>query len=199
VDSGKQYQEIDGFGASFSDSSAWLIWNKLSSAQQKSLMQQLFSTKDGIGLSFLRQPMGATDFSASGNYSFDDMPSGQTDPNLNNFSIAHDSAYVIPLLQKALVINPAIKIVALPWSPPAWMKTTGTMNGGNIDPSTAFPLTVLLVKFVQAYKQTGIPIYAIGAERAGAWREVTAHRLLPCPEDEVLIADFPAPTIQPRT
>jgi glucosylceramidase len=96
-------------------------------------MQQLFSPSGGIDISFLRQPMGATDFSASGNYSYDDMPSGQTDPNLTNFSVAHDTAYIIPLLKQALVLNPNIKVVALPWSPPAWIKSTGTMNGGNMN------------------------------------------------------------------
>src|SRR5271157_2547599 len=90
VDATTQYQQMDGFGGSLTDSSAWLIWNKLSASQQTALMQQLFSPSGGIGISFLRQPMGATDFSASGNYSYDDMPSGQTDPNLTNFSVAHD-------------------------------------------------------------------------------------------------------------
>jgi O-glycosyl hydrolase len=77
--------------------------------------------------------MGATDFSVNGNYSYDDVPAGQTDPNLTKFSIAHDMAYTIPLLKQALTVNPAIKVVAVPWSPPAWMKTSGTMNGGNMN------------------------------------------------------------------
>src|SRR5450432_3154499 len=78
VDALTLYQQWDGVGGSLTDSSAWLIWNKLSSSQQTTLMQQLFSPSSGIGISFLRQPMGASDFSASGNYSYDDMPSGQT-------------------------------------------------------------------------------------------------------------------------
>ncbi len=67
VNATTQYQQMDGFGGSLTDSSAWLIWNKLSASQQTALMQQLFSPSGGIGISFLRQPMGATDFSASGN------------------------------------------------------------------------------------------------------------------------------------
>src|SRR6204780_37873 len=124
VDASTQYQQMDGVGGSLTDSSAWLIWNELSASQQTTLMQQLFSPSSGIGISFLRQPMGATDFSASGNYSYDDMPSGQTDPSLTNFSVTHDVAYLIPLVKQALSINPAVKVVALPWSPPAWMKAT---------------------------------------------------------------------------
>jgi len=161
VNDATKYQQMDGFGASLTDSSAWVVTKKLTSAQQTSLWQSLFSPTSGIGISFLRQPMGASDFSASGNYSYDDMPAGQTDTNLTNFSIVHDTAYITPLLQQALEANPAIKVVAVPWSPPAWMKTTGTMSGGNID-TTYFPsLAQYFVKFVQGYQQQGIPIYAI--------------------------------------
>ena len=164
VDPAKQYQTIDGFGASLTDSSAWLIWNKLSISQQTSLLQQLFSPTRGIGLSFLRQPMGATDFTATGDYSYDDLPPGQIDPDLTQFSIAHDTTYIVPLIQQVLAVNPAVKVVALPWSPPAWMKTTKAMNGGNVD-NTYFPsLAQYFVKFVQAYQQQGIPIYAVSMQ-----------------------------------
>jgi glucosylceramidase len=164
VNESTKYQQIDGFGASLTDSSAWLVSHKLSSALQNSLWQSLFSPTTGIGISFLRQPMGATDFSASGNYSYDDMPSGQTDPNLTNFSIAHDTAYLTPLLQQALTMNPAIRMVAVPWSPPAWMKTSGTMNGGSMNPAYFSSLAQYFVKFVQGYQQQGIPIYAVAAQ-----------------------------------
>ena len=164
VDDTTLYQQMDGFGGSLTDSSAWLIWNKLSASQQTTLMQELFSPSGGIGISFLRQPMGATDFSASGNYSYDDMPSGQTDPNLTSFSVTHDAAYIIPLVKQALSINSNIKVVALPWSPPAWMKSTGAMNGGNMN-TVYFPsLAQYFVDFVQAYQQQGIPIYALSVQ-----------------------------------
>src|ERR1019366_8502507 len=116
VNEATQYQPMDGFGASLTDSSAWVIWNDLNSSQRAALMRQLFSPTAGIGLTFLRQPMGATDFAVNGNYSYDDVPAGQTDPQLVLFSIAHDTPYIIPLLQQALAINSAAKVVALPWS-----------------------------------------------------------------------------------
>jgi len=161
VNESSKYQQMDGFGASLTDSSAWLAANKLTPAQQSSLWQSLFSSSAGIGISFLRQPMGATDFSASGDYSYDDVHAGQTDPNLANFSIGHDTAYILPLLRQALAINPAIKVVAVPWSPPAWMKTSGTMNGGNMNPAYFPSLAQYFVKFVQDYQQQGVPIYAV--------------------------------------
>jgi len=161
VNDSVKYQQIDGFGASLTDSSAWLASHKLNPAQQSALWQSLFNPTSGIGISFLRQPMGASDFSASGNYSYDDVPAGQTDLNLANFSIAHDSSNIIPLLQQALTVNPAVKIVAVPWSPPAWMKTSGTMNGGDMNTTYVPSLAQYFVKFVQSYQQQGIPIYAV--------------------------------------
>ena len=161
VNDGTKYQQMDGFGASLTDSAAWVVSNKLTTVQQNALWQSLFSPSAGIGISFLRQPMGASDFSASGNYSYDDVAAGQTDVNLGSFSIAHDTTYTIPLLQQALTVNPAIKVVAVPWSPPAWMKATGTMNGGNMNTAYFPSLAQYFVKFVQAYQTQGIPIYAV--------------------------------------
>ena len=161
VNDATKYQQMDGFGASLTDSAAWLVSSKLTTAQQTALWQSLFNPSAGLGISFLRQPMGASDFSASGNYSYDDMTAGQTDVNLANFSIAHDTTYIIPLLQQALIVNPAIKIVAVPWSPPAWMKTTGTMNGGNMNTAYFPSLAQYFVKFVQAYQKQGVPVYAV--------------------------------------
>jgi glucosylceramidase len=158
------YQQIDGFGASLTDSASWNVANRLTTAQQTALWQSLFSPTAGIGISFLRQPMGATDFSASGNYSYDDVPAGQTDPTLASFSLAHDATFTIPLLQQALTQNPALKVVAIPWSPPAWMKTSGTMNGGNMNPAYFPSLAQYFVKFVQGYQQQGIPIYAVSPQ-----------------------------------
>ena len=81
VDDTVRYQTLEGVGASFTDSAAYLVWDDLTPAQQNQLMQDLFST-NGIHLSFLRQPMGATDLALS-NYTYDDLPAGETDPNMS--------------------------------------------------------------------------------------------------------------------
>ena len=160
-------QQMDGFGAAVTDSSAWLLYDRLSASQRTTLMQNLFSPTQGIGLSFVRIPMGASDFSLNGPYSYDDLPAGQTDPNLNKFSINHDLAYIIPILQQAHALNPNLKFMANPWSPPAWMKTNGSMLGvangstGTLISTDYGPLAQYFVKFIQAYQAQGIPIYAI--------------------------------------
>jgi len=164
VNDAVRYQQIDGFGASLTDSSAWLIWNKLTEAQRKEALQMLFSPTKGIGLSVLRQPMGASDFALSA-YSYDDLPPGQSlstgDPDLKHFSVDHDRAYIIPLLREAAALNPNIKIIASPWSPPGWMKTSGSMIQGALLQSGYQPLAKYFVQFIQKYEAAGVSIYAI--------------------------------------
>jgi len=126
VDDTIHYQQLEGVGASFNDSDAYLVWNKLTPAQRTQLMSDLFSP-NGIHLSYLRQSMGANDLSLS-SYTYDDVPTGETDPQMKQFSIAHDEAYIIPTIKAAFAANPAIKVQALPWSPPAWMKTTAAIH-----------------------------------------------------------------------
>ena len=160
VNDAVKYQQMDGFGASLTDSSGWLFWYKLTEAQRKEALLMLFSPAKGIGLSILRQPMGASDFALSA-YSYDDMPLGQTDPQLQHFSIDHDRAYIIPLLRDALARNPNLKIFASPWSPPGWMKTSGSMIQGALLPSAYPAFAKYFVQFVQQYEAAGVPIYAI--------------------------------------
>ena len=154
VDPSTGYQTMTGFGASLTDSSAWLIAN---SPQRNAIMSKLFDPGQGIGLDFLRQPVGASDFSLS-SYSYDDMPSGQTDPTLANFSTAHDNSYILPLLQQALRLNPSTTVMATPWSPPGWMKSSGSMVGGTLNTADYQVYADYLVKFLQAYQAAGVPV-----------------------------------------
>ena len=160
------YQSVTGFGASFTDSSAWLIDQHLSPAKRADLMQKLFNPTTGIGMTLLRQPMSATDFNAptsgtAGLYTYDDMPIGQSDPGLTHFSIAHDEAYILPELREALAVNPDLTIMATPWSPPGWMRANGQtlgMVGGSLKPEAYADWALYFVKFIQAYQAAGVPI-----------------------------------------
>lgn len=164
-------QPWDGVGGAMTDSAATVI-AALPSSQQTTLLLDLFSPTSGIGLNMIRLPMGASDMSASGDYSYDDMPAGETDPTLANFSIAHDTTAIIPLVQSAISINSNVKLIAEPWSPPAWMKTNGSMNGvTGASQSTSqilssdFPyLANYFVDFIQAYANEGLSIYAVSPQ-----------------------------------
>ncbi len=145
VDEGTTYQEMVGFGAAITDASAWLIQ---------------IGRNPGIGLSFTRLTMGASDFSLH-QYSYDDMPPGQTDSSLAHFSIDSNRAYLLPVVQRALAINPQLKIMASPWSPPGWMKTTGSLIQGTLRPEAYGPLAEYFRRYIEAYSAEGVPIYAI--------------------------------------
>jgi glucosylceramidase len=104
--------------------------------------------------------MGASDFALK-DYTYNDMPQGQADPDMEHFSIDHDREQIIPILREALVLNPNLKIIASPWSPPGWMKTSGSMIQGTLLPSAYAPLAKYFVRYVQAYEGSGVPIFAV--------------------------------------
>ena len=155
VDEGQSYQTIEGFGAAFTDSAAYLLEQVASPSSQSTTLSDLFTrTGNGIGLSFMRVPIGASDIARS-LYSFDDMTSG-ADQTLANFSIAHDQAYILPLILQAKKLNPEMKLLASPWSPPGWMKSTGSMNSGTLLATDYAPFANYLVRYLQAYKAAGV-------------------------------------------
>ena len=128
VDPSRRYQTMDGFGASITDSSASVLY-ELSKPQREAAMRSLFAENK---LSFLRQPMGASDFVDGPHYTYDDVPAGKTDYRLKHFTIAHDREQILPLLRRALKLNPKLKVIGTPWSPPAWMKTNQSLIGGRL-------------------------------------------------------------------
>jgi glucosylceramidase len=160
VDGSKQYQPIDGFGPAMTQGSATLL-AALPAGSLASVMDELFKPGAGSGITMLRLPMGSSDLSAGPYYSYDDMPEGQTDPTLASFSVAKDDEVIVPMLKQALARNPNIKILATPWSPPGWMKDSGTMVGGNFQSQNNAALANYFVKFIQAYQSRGIPIWGI--------------------------------------
>lgn len=162
VDPSRSYQTMEGFGASITDSSADVLYS-LQGKVRDAAMRDLFSATQGDALSVLRQPMGASDFVAGGFYTYNDLAPGQTDYGMRHFSIAHDQPQILPLLRQALRLNPAIKVIATPWSPPAWMKTNQSLVGGRLidDPRVYGAYARYFVDYVLAYRHAGVPIYAV--------------------------------------
>ncbi|MGW5331743.1 ricin-type beta-trefoil lectin domain protein [Streptomyces bauhiniae] len=165
VDENTRYQTFTGGGASFTDTAAWLMNSSgaLSQATRDATMRKLFSPTDGIGLSFLRNPMGASDLARSG-YTYDDVPAGQTDPSLAKFSLAHDLADVIPLTKQARQLNPDLTVMASPWTAPAWMKDSGSLNGGWLKAEDYGAYASYFVKYLQGYRDQGVPVSYVTAQ-----------------------------------
>jgi glucosylceramidase len=160
VDSTVSFQSVDGFGYTLTGSSAYLI-NQMDVTSKASLLNELFgSANNSIGISYLRISIGASDLSPEV-FSYDDMPTGQTDPTLANFTLSKDTVDLIPILKQILTINPNIKIMGSPWSPPVWMKDNGNSIGGGLLPQYYAAYANYFVKYVQAMKAKGITIDAV--------------------------------------
>ena len=157
VDPSTTYQTMDGFGYALTEGSAEVI-SSMNASQQSSLLNELFNKSTGIGISVLRISIGASDLSSS-EYSYNDT-SGDT--KMVNFSLAGpDLTYLIPILKKALIINPDIKILATPWSPPIWMKSNNAWIGGSLIANYYAAYALYFTKYLDAMKAQGINIWAI--------------------------------------
>ncbi|RMI33160.1 glycoside hydrolase family 30 protein [Streptomyces triticirhizae] len=156
VNAGQRHQEFSGAGASVTEASASLIQG-LPGGERDALLDALFSREgDGIGLSYLRQPLGSTDFNSGDFYTYEDTP-GQ-------FSIDRDREQIIPVLNDALDRNPDIRLMGSPWSPPAWMKSGNSLNGGSLLPEHYEDYADYLVNAVLAYADAGIELTDLTAQ-----------------------------------
>lgn len=160
VDTTQTFQTIDGFGYALTGGSAYVI-NKLSSTDKASLLQELFgANENSIGVSYLRISIGSSDLNASV-FSYDDLPGGQTDINLDHFNLSQDTVDLIPVLKQILAINPNVKILGSPWSPPVWMKDNGSSIGGSLQTQYYNVYAQYFVKYIQQMQSDGITINAI--------------------------------------
>lgn len=160
VDDKQTFQSIDGFGYTLTGGSAMLL-QRMDTAARAALLNELFSTEgNGIGASYLRISIGASDLDEQV-FSYDDLPDGQTDSTLTNFSLDPDRTYLIPVLKQILAINPAIKILGSPWSPPTWMKTNRNSKGGSLLPAFYDAYARYFVRYIQGMRAEGIRIDAI--------------------------------------
>jgi len=184
-------QEMDGVGAALTHSSAIVFNRNLSPTRRDSLFRVLF-TPEGIGINYTRLCIGASDF-APDIFSY----SEEEDFTLSNFSIDRDREDVIPMLKEILAINPGLKIMASPWSPPAWMKTNGSMIGGKLRPDCYAVYAEYLIKYIQAYAAEGITIHSLTVQNEPEYStaaypcmEMTAE------EQKIFIRDYLGPKMQ---
>ncbi|MBY0011759.1 glycoside hydrolase family 30 protein [Paenibacillus typhae] len=167
VNPDQEYQTIDGFGASVTGSSAFLINKQMSEVQREALVKDLFSP-EGIRLSFVRHSVGASDFSvdADGNpasYTYDDTESGE-DYGLEQFSAAKDKD-VTELLRRIVDANETVKVMGTPWTAPPWMKYGEQIHNGwylnYAEPRVYSAYAQYLARYIKEYEKLGIPIYAL--------------------------------------
>lgn len=163
VDDAQHFQTMDGFGFALTGGSAQLLM-RMGAAQRAALLKKLFTTTDdGIGVSYLRVSIGASDMNERV-YSYDDLPAGETDPEMAKFSLDPDRADVIPVLKEILAIQPRIKILGSPWSAPAWTKTNDDVKGGELKPEYYAAFAKYFVKYIEGMRAEGISMDAITVE-----------------------------------
>lgn len=157
VDPNRRFQTMIGFGAAITDASA-IVLTRMKPDRRAALMRELFGQGPGaLRLGFTRLTIGASDFSPS-HYSLDDPPANASDPTLRYFSIAPNREAMLPVVKQARAINPNLVVMASPWSPPGWMKTSGSMIGGTLKPEVYPVYARYLVRWIQAYAGAGVPI-----------------------------------------
>ncbi len=160
VDADQRFQSILGIGAWFEHSTGQNL-AKMDPGDRAALMERLVHPKRGIGMNLMRLCIGTSDFTGTPWYSYNDLPYGETDPGLEQFSIERDQEYILPMIRLARDINPELLFYASPWSPPGWMKDTGAMTGGCLLREHYETYAAYLVKYVQAYEAEGAPIHAL--------------------------------------
>ncbi len=160
IDESQSFQSIDGFGFTLTGGSAQVI-NSLNSTLKQQLLQELFGTAvTSITISYLRISIGASDLN-SAPFSYDDVPDGKTDLSLSGFNFGPDQSDLIPLLKEILTINPAVKIIATPWSAPVWMKDNNSTIGGRLKPEYYDVYSKYFVTYLQRMKDQGIIVTAV--------------------------------------
>lgn len=160
VDLARTRQSMLGLGASLEHATCENL-SRLPEALRTEVIEKLVCPTKGIGMNLLRLSIGTSDFVGEPYYTYDDLPEGETDPELVRFSIERDRAYVLPAITLARKANPELLFFASPWSPPAWMKTSGKLGTGRVKPEFYPAFAMYLLKFIQAYDAEGVPIHAL--------------------------------------
>ena len=198
IDTRKTYQSIAGFGAAMTDSSAWLLQNKLNGAQRSALMLEMFGPPPNLNLNMMRLTIGASDFSQQ-QYTLDDLPFGQVDPSLQHFNVVANLRDLIPTVREALSVNPRLRIIASSWSAPAWMKDSENLIGGALLPQYESTFANYLVKYLDAYRGYGIPIFALTLQNEPGFIPVTYPGMdLPAATRARIIAQYLGPALASR-
>jgi glucosylceramidase len=198
INSRQHFQRMQGFGAAMTDASAELF-SRLPERRRRSLMAELFGHKNGgLGFSFMRLTVGASDFSRT-HYSYDDTPGDAPDPELKHFSIAPARQYVLPRVREALAINPDLVVMISPWSPPAWMKTTKSLIKGQLEPRFYDAFALYLARTVEAFGREGVPVSMLTIQNEPDFEpgDYPGMRVNP-PERAIIIGRHVGPTLRVR-
>ena len=196
LDTVQRFQTIDGFGYALTGGSADMINGKLGAAERTALLKELFLTDgNNIGVSYLRVSIGASDLDDHV-FTYNDLPAGETDVDLTKFSIQEDKQNLIPVLKEIIALNPSIKIMGSPWTPPSWMKTNNLPKAGSLKPEYYAAYAKYFVKYIQTMKAEGINIDAITIQNEPENPNNTPSLVMTAPEQRDFIKNHLGPAFE---
>lgn len=195
IDPHQRFQTMDGFGFALTGGSAQNLM-RMTPARRHELLKELFTLENGgIGISYLRVSIGSSDLNAR-TFSYDDLPAGGTDPNLDHFTLSDDLADVVPVLKEILALSPSIRILGSPWSAPVWMKTNGDIRGGKLQESCYGVYAAYFVRYIQAMAAQGITIDAVTVQNE-PFNDLNTPSMQLFPKEEArFIRDYLGPDLR---
>ena len=193
VDTAQGFQEILGFGGAFTEAAA-VNWLALGTERRTEVLEACFDRDAGHGYSLCRVHMGSCDF-ALGNYSHVETPG---DMELASFSIERDRQSLLPFIKAAQrVSGQPLRLLASPWSPPAWMKTTGRMNdGGSLRRECRGAWARCYVRFIEAYEAEGVPIWGVSVQNEPMAVQRWDSCIYTAEEERDFVRDFLGPALE---
>ncbi|WP_176470164.1 glycoside hydrolase family 30 protein [Terribacillus saccharophilus] len=203
VDKHKMFQQMEGFGAAMTGSSAYLLEHKLAEQERSALFKDLF-TDSGIELSYVRHTIGASDYSVDdvGNptsYTYADQQGPPEDP-LQHFSTAPDQT-VMDMLKLAKISNPELQLMGTPWTAPPWLKYgEHTYNGSYLnytDQRTYEIYADYFLRYLEAYQAQGLPIDLLTVQNEPLFETAAYPSMsMNAAEQQYFIQNFLGPAIQ---
>ncbi|MDI1256541.1 MAG: glycoside hydrolase family 30 protein [Flavobacterium sp.] len=192
VEPKKQFQTFMGIGGAITDASAE-VFAKLSPAKQQEFLNAYYDKDKGIGYSLMRTTIHSSDFS-SGSYTY----VNEGDKDLKSFSIDHDRQFRIPLIKKAIETSGGkITLFVSPWSPPAFMKSNGSMlKGGTLLPEYDQSWANYYTKFIKAYEKEGIPIWGLTVQNEPMATQTWESCIFTAEAERDFLKNFLGPTMK---
>ena len=193
LDPDKKYQTIEGFGGAITDAAAETFF-KLPKNKQEEILQSYFDREKGIGYSLCRTQINSCDFSSE-SYAYSEV---EGDIKLEHFSVKPDQKFRIPLIKAAIAISGGnLKILASPWSPPAWMKTNNNMlQGGKLKPEYHQTWANYFVKFIEAYRNEGLSIWGITVQNEPMAVQTWESCIYTAEEERDFVKKFLGPALE---
>lgn len=193
VDPAIKFQTILGFGGAFTEAAA-VTWQKLGPSNQQAVIKAYFDDSSGHGYTLCRTHINSCDFSES-NYAYDETAG---DKELKDFSIARDEKALLPMIKAALAASRRpFKLFATPWSPPAWMKTTGDMNhGGSLKPEYRQVWANYFVRYLQEYEKQGVNLWGVTMQNEPEANSPWDNCLYSPAAERDFIRDYLGPTLK---